>query len=89
MIEPSNSLARFIVVRQIPPEQIERGLRLQKIMEEIDIEAKRALAEEARLADEQLLIEQERASIEEARRAASVGGKLMDARYGWVTDKKG
>ena len=84
MIEPSNSLARFIVVRQIPPEQIERGLRLQKIMEEIDIEAKRALADEARLADEQLLIEQERASIEETRRAASVSGKLMDARYGWV-----
>ena len=89
MIEPSNSLARFIVVRQIPPEQIERGLRLQKIMEEIDIEAKRALAEEARLADEQLLIEQERASSIEAHRAASAGGKLMDARYGYINNMKG
>jgi hypothetical protein len=88
MSEPSKIRAPYIV-RIIPREQIENGLRLQREMELIDAESRRALADEARLADEQMLIEQERASIEEARRAASVGGKLMDARYGWVNNTKG
>lgn len=77
------------IVRHISQDQIERGQKLQKAMELIDdLEAKK-LADESRLADEQLLIEQERASSIEAHRAASIGGKLMDARYGWVNNQKG
>ena len=79
-----NLRAPFIVVRQIPPEQIERGLRLQRDLEAIDALEAKKLADDLR-ADEEVRVEQERvAVIEETRRAASVSGKLMDARYGWV-----
>jgi len=81
-----NSRAPYIV-RHIPLDQIEHGQKLQKVMEELDAEFKRELAEENRLADEQLLIEQERASIEEAQRAASPAGRYMDSKYGWVNQK--
>ncbi len=77
------------IVRTVSQDQIERGQKLQKSMEEIDAESKRELAEENRLADEQRRVESERAAIEEARRAASVGGKLMDAKYGWVNNPEG
>jgi len=80
------SHAPFIVVRQIPKEQIERGQKLQKAMEEIDAEFKRELAEEHRIADEQRRVESERAAIEEARRAASASGKIMNEKYGWVNN---
>ena len=72
------------IVRQIPPDQIERGKRLQQIMEEIDAEAKRELAEENRIADEQRRVESEQAAIEEARRAESPAGRYMDAKYGYL-----
>jgi len=88
MSEPSKPRAPYIV-RQIPPEQLERGKRLQASMEQIDAESRRKLAEENRVA-EAARVEQERvADIEETRRAASVSGKLMDARYGWVNNQKG
>jgi adenine C2-methylase RlmN of 23S rRNA A2503 and tRNA A37 len=85
MIEPSKPRAPYIV-RHRTADQIESGKMLQASMEASDAESRRALAEENRLADEQLLIEQERASIEETRRAKSISGKLMDAKYGWVNN---
>ncbi len=84
MSKPSKSLAPPVVVRPIPQEQIERGQRLQKAMEELDAEFKRELAEEHRIADEQQRVEQERAALEEARRAASPAGRYMDAKYGYL-----
>ena len=83
MSEPSNLRAPTIV-RIIPPEQIERGRKLQASMEELDTLEAKKLADESRLADEQQRVEQERASIEETRRAASAAGRYMDAKYGWV-----
>ncbi len=72
------------IIRTVSPEQIERGKKLQASMEQIDAESRRKLAEENRVA-EAARVEQERlAGIEETRRAASVSGKLMDSRYGWV-----
>ncbi len=85
MIEPSKLRAPYIV-RTIPPEQIERGLRLQKIMEELDDLEARKLADELKADDEQRRVEQERASIEEAQRAASPAGRYMNLKYGWVNN---
>ncbi len=75
------------IVRTVPREQIESGLRLQKIMEEIDIEAKREQAEQDRAVEAARVEEARLAAIEEARRAASISGQLMDSKYGWVNRK--
>ncbi len=77
------------IIRTIPPEQIERGLRLQKAMEEIDALEARKLADELKADDEQRRVEQERASIEAARRAESPAVRYMDSKYGWVNETKG
>jgi len=72
------------IVRTIPPEQLERGQRLQKSMEEIDALEAKKLADELKADDEQRRVEQERASIEAARRAESPAGRYMDAKYGYL-----
>jgi len=88
MIEPSKPRAPTIV-RTVSQDQIDRGQRLQESMEEIDAQVARELAEEARI-ELAARVEQERlAGIEETRRAASAGGKLMDARYGYINNMKG
>ncbi|MDQ3257890.1 MAG: hypothetical protein M3R15_29050 [Acidobacteriota bacterium] len=86
MIEPSKPRAPYII-RQIPQDQIEGGRRLQKIMESIDAESKREQAEQDRAVEAARVEESRIADIEEARRAASVSGKLMDSKYGWVNQK--
>jgi DNA topoisomerase IB len=74
------------IVRHISLEEIERGQRLQKAMEELDdLEAKK-LADDLRADEAARRVESERAAIEEARRAASASGKIMNAKYGWVNN---
>jgi len=68
-------------------DQIERGQKLQKAMESIDAQVERDLSDQLRADEEVRRVADERADIEEIRRAASVSGKLMDARYGWVNQK--
>jgi hypothetical protein len=85
MISESKLRAPYIV-RHIPPEQIERGLRLQREMEAIDAQVARELADELRADEAARRVESERAAIVEARRAASASGKIMNAKYGWVNN---
>jgi len=75
------------IVRHILPEQIERGLRLQREMEALEAEAKRELAEESRVAAAARVQQELLADIEEVRRASSPAGRYMDAKYGWVNTK--
>ncbi|MDQ3256442.1 MAG: hypothetical protein M3R15_21560 [Acidobacteriota bacterium] len=84
----SESIAPFIV-RKIPPEQIERGQRLQREMEKRDALEAKKLADELKADDEARRIGQERAAIEEIRRSTSPAGRYMDAKYGWVNNTKG
>ncbi len=88
MSEPSKIRAPYIV-RTISQDQIESGLRLQKVMEELSRESARELADELKADDEQRRVEQERASIEAARRAESPAVRYMDSKYGWVNNPKG
>jgi len=74
------------IVRTISQDQIERGQKLQTAMEESDAESKRELADESRVAAAARVQQELLADIEETRRAASVGGKIMNAKYGWVNN---
>jgi methyl coenzyme M reductase subunit C-like uncharacterized protein (methanogenesis marker protein 7) len=85
MIEPPKIRAPYIV-RIVPREQIERGLRLQRIMEEIDSEAKREQAEQDRAVEAARVENELAADIEEARRATSAAGRYMDEKYNWVNN---
>ncbi len=84
-----SNLRAPVIVRLKTPEQLERGQRLQRDMEEIDAQVARELADELRADEDARRVASERADIEEIRRAASVSGKLMDARYGYINNTKG
>ena len=77
------------IVRHIPLEQIERGQRLQRDLEALDALEAKKLADELRADEAARRVASERADLEETRRAASISGKLMDAKYGWVNNTKG
>ncbi|MDQ3253569.1 MAG: hypothetical protein M3R15_06635 [Acidobacteriota bacterium] len=86
MIEPSKIRAPTIV-RTIPPDQIERGQKLQKAMELIDAESKREQAEQDRAVEAARVEEARLADIAEARRATSAAGRYMDEKYGYLNRK--
>jgi hypothetical protein len=85
MISESKTRAPTIV-RHRTAEQIESGQRLQRDMEAIDALEAKNLADQLRADEEVRRVADERAVLEEMRRATSAAGRYMDEKYNWVNN---